>query len=347
MKITSTLLLLFCAHLASAQPRLLPASANPSNETALGKAFNSDTIRLLSATIASTPGGILVALQKSDTLTFKHPFYKKGEGENYTLQGVAYYQKQTNGSYRLRFANDYALFCASCNNMHGYTLSVHKDTVHVSVVWGPQAFSADDSYTFAYRRETQRWQLVRTFTNGSDDAGEYRRIYREFTPSVNLYLDNYVAESTSFPESSDVASEVKLYYTPGKYKELLDTLYRFPQRDFPLLPLLLSADDADAFTIDPITNKQVQNANDIGYFLEQANNLPAAEIFLKKVIEAFPKREVAYYNLGDVYRKQGNKRMAAIEYNTYVNLMNERKLQSKIPQKVLDYVNANKGLLVD
>lgn len=344
LPILSTLLL--CCQLSFAQKSTIPLTTSLTNSNAFEKAFNNDTIQLIEFASGGNTGGLFVLYQKSDTLNFKHPFYSNHpDKENYILQGLAYYEKKP-GAWRLKFANDYALFCASCNNMHGQSMQVHKDTVQISITWGPNSFSSTETYWFAWRANSKRWQLARTIANGSDDAGEERRILQEYNTATPQFLDNYISESLlSEPAPGTVARALSLYYKPGNYKGLLDSLYRVPQSSFPLLPHIFSTTDATYFNNEPISNKQVQSANDVGYFLEQANSLAVAEVVLKQVIEAFPKREVAYYNLGDVYLKQGNKALAAVNYNTYINLMTERKLQSKIPKKVLDFVNANKALL--
>lgn len=336
----------FCCASSFAQQKSIPLSTSLTNSKLFEKAFNNDTIQLLDFKSGGNTGGLFVLYQKSDTLNFKNTFYSNHpDRENYILQGLAYYEKKP-GAWRLKFANDYALFCASCNNMHGYDMNVHKDTVQLSITWGPNSFSSTETYWFTWRPALKRWQLSRTKANGSDDAGEERRIYQEFNSNSNLFLDNYIAETLlSEQPSGTTAGTLSLYYKPGNYKGLLDSLYRVPQSSFPMLPFVFSTTDATYFNNEPITGKQVQSANDVGYFLEQANSLAVAEIILKQVIEAFPKREVAYYNLGDVYLKQGNKALAAVNYNIYINLMTERKLQSKIPKKVQDFVNANRGLL--
>lgn len=154
-------------------------------------------------------------------------------------------------------------------------------------------------------------------------------------------------QSKRLPATVTPASKKEngLHYVPGKYQELLDTLYAVPQSAFHLLPKMFTADDAQAFIQEPITKKDVENANNIGFFLEQVNALPAAEVFLKKITEAFPEREVAWYNLGDVYLKMNKKREALTHYNTYIHLMNDKKQQDKIQQRIKDFVAANQNLL--
>jgi len=73
-----------------------------------------------------------------------------------------------------------------------------------------------------------------------------------------------------------------------------------------------------------ITPKNVVTANNVGYFLEQADNLNTAKVFLDSVITKFPGRAVAWLNLGDVNRKLGNVNKAVHNYSTYIELMNQK-----------------------
>lgn len=96
------------------------------------------------------------------------------------------------------------------------------------------------------------------------------------------------------------------------------------------------ASDIDYSTI---TLKNVQYANDCGYYLEQINILDPAEELLKNVISQFPDRIVAYLNLGDVYRKKKDLKNASYNYHIYVSMMMNKELNDRIPLYVLNYFN--------
>lgn len=90
-----------------------------------------------------------------------------------------------------------------------------------------------------------------------------------------------------------------------------------------------------------ITPKNVVTANNVGYFLEQADNLNTAKVFLDSVITKFPGRAVAWLNLGDVNRKLGNVNKAVHNYSTYIELMNQKNRENKIPKRVKAFVEEN------
>jgi len=291
--------------------------------------------------------GIFIIYEKADTLNFKHPFYNNYDNSHndYIRVGLAYYVKKKR-QYDLSFANHDAFFCYTCDNMHNYGLDVNGDTASIYIEWGPQAFSSSENFDFVYRPNTKKWQIVTHESSGSDDEGTERYSYKTFNKQIPVFLENYHAESFSFSDTQHVVRNFDLSYMPGKYADFLKTLRQIAPTNYDILTKKFNKDRAEYFLMDrdsetektSINIKNVTAANDIGYFLEQADNLRAAEVFLKAVIAKFPTREVAYFNLGDVYLKQRKTALAKKQYQTYIDLMKKRGLEQKIPQRVLDFV---------
>ncbi|HHD81173.1 MAG TPA: tetratricopeptide repeat protein [Campylobacterales bacterium] len=75
--------------------------------------------------------------------------------------------------------------------------------------------------------------------------------------------------------------------------------------------------------------------NDMSYYLQKAGANKEAIYLLKKIIEKFPNRTVAYYNLGDAYWELGDRTKAVKAYTTYIEQMCHKGLQKKIPKEVL------------
>ncbi|WP_428740042.1 tetratricopeptide repeat protein [Sulfurimonas sp.] len=86
----------------------------------------------------------------------------------------------------------------------------------------------------------------------------------------------------------------------------------------------------------PISTKTLTQYNDIAYYLEQANANDEAIYLLEKIIEKYPNRIVAYYNLGDAYWDDGDKLKAKQAYKKYIELMTNADKEKKIPQIVKD-----------
>jgi len=85
--------------------------------------------------------------------------------------------------------------------------------------------------------------------------------------------------------------------------------------------------------------KNIELSNNIAFFLEQAGYYKEAIYLLEKIIEKFPKRTVAYYNLADAYWALGEKKRAIEAYMTYIEQMCNAGKSKRIPQVVLDRVS--------
>lgn len=79
--------------------------------------------------------------------------------------------------------------------------------------------------------------------------------------------------------------------------------------------------------------KNVKSYNNIAYYLQKAGHNNEAIYLLQKIIEEFPKRTAAYYNLADAYWALGKKKEARTMYEVYVK---QRKSEGlSVPKKVL------------
>ncbi len=96
----------------------------------------------------------------------------------------------------------------------------------------------------------------------------------------------------------------------------------------------------------PLTPKTLTQYNNIAYYLQQAGANEEAVYLLEKIIKKFPKRTVAYLNLGDAYWELGEKEKACKAYTTYIEQMCAKGLQKKIPKKVLERVESKKWVVI-
>jgi len=83
-----------------------------------------------------------------------------------------------------------------------------------------------------------------------------------------------------------------------------------------------------------IEKKTLTPYNNIAYHLQKAGANEEAVYLLEKIIEMFPKRTVAYYNLGDAYWALGRKEEAKKMYATYVKQMTAQGKEKRIPKVV-------------
>ena len=87
-----------------------------------------------------------------------------------------------------------------------------------------------------------------------------------------------------------------------------------------------------------LTPKNLTTYNNIAYYLQKAGANEEAVYLLGKILEKFPKRIVAYYNIGDAYWELEEKQKAIKAYTTYIEQMCDNGNQKKIPQTILERV---------
>ena len=88
-----------------------------------------------------------------------------------------------------------------------------------------------------------------------------------------------------------------------------------------------------------LDKSNVAEYNDIGYYLEISKVYDSAILILEKVVQNFPKRTVAFINLGDAYWGLGKTEKAKEAYSEYVSQMEAQNKSNKIPKRVLERIN--------
>ncbi len=84
----------------------------------------------------------------------------------------------------------------------------------------------------------------------------------------------------------------------------------------------------------PLSNKNITLYNNIAYYLEKVYKNKEAIFLLEKIIDKYPNRVVAYYNLADAYWSSFNTTEAKKAYKKYVELMIKENKEDKIPSRV-------------
>ena len=84
-------------------------------------------------------------------------------------------------------------------------------------------------------------------------------------------------------------------------------------------------------------------SNDLGFLFEQAGYFSEAIELLNEVITQQPKRTVAYLNLADSYWATNNTDQAVAMYKKYLALMRDQGKTSKVPERVVERINAQQN----
>jgi len=95
-----------------------------------------------------------------------------------------------------------------------------------------------------------------------------------------------------------------------------------------------SLEKLDIFLENISIRKNLTKYNNIAYYLQKANANKEAVYLLEKILEKYPNRTVAHYNLADAYWELGEKKKAISSYRTYMEQMKEKGKTKRIPKVV-------------
>jgi len=134
-------------------------------------------------------------------------------------------------------------------------------------------------------------------------------------------------------------------YVKGKYKVLqkkapklfeLNQVEAQVKKGLRFKPIVLQA----MLFEEMLMKKNVIQYNNIAYYLLKHRHYKGALVILEELVHYFPKRTVAYYNLGDAYWALGRKEEAKKMYATYVKQMTEQGKEKRIPKVVTQRIRA-------
>ncbi len=151
------------------------------------------------------------------------------------------------------------------------------------------------------------WKLIK------EPDGEYYAPLKAYLNVVQIDVNNQICNYHKLISISSIEKKIKTKKDLKTYnKEFFQNL--LPEK--------------------PIEKKTLTTYNNIAYYLQKAGSNKEAIYLLEKIIEKFPKRTVAYYNLGDAYWALGEKEKAKKAYSTYIKMMKEKGKEKKIPKKL-------------
>ncbi len=253
---------------------------------------------------------------------------------NYSKSDKLYiFKGRKNGLYDLVFDG--------VNFLYGGLYSVYK----VQAEKGKIAFSIDTQfathggsgieYYIAY--ENSKFILKKIITSSTywqEDSTKTKFCTVEV--NVNLknpkkFPDPFFSSSPTAPPKDDEPCRIEYYME----KTLSEFILRFEELDNKNI-----IKDVKRYEVllkkFPLTVKTLTDYNNIAYYLQKAGTNKEAVYLLEKILEKFPNRTVAYYNLGDAYWELGEKKRAKKAYLTYVEMMKAKGKEKRIPKVVKD-----------
>ena len=178
---------------------------------------------------------------------------------------------------------------------------------------------------------------ITTGVYGSEEIGKYiydRKIENWFLhETISIKETDYV-EQKEIENQWSIDDAILLI----KNKRSLLSLYEFIEQCYNdelhyQVEAAIRGIDLDEFTVK-LSNKNVTNFNNIGYYLEQMELYEPSIYILKNIVEQFPDRTVAYLNLGDAYLGSGEEIKAKEAYNKYAHQMRMQNKSNKIPLRL-------------
>lgn len=267
------------------------------------------------------------------------------EGDSFPM-GVAFFENISDpdksynnikNDYKLLFANTNAFMCRECNNVMAQSIELKPYEynggyyIELYAYWGPSIGRMSDFHRFIFDKTSKKWILSSIYAERL--SGE-RFID---TDKYKIPLDEYNIEGDGFAKD-----KFKPEYNSEDWRRVakdLEVISKNSSDEYLRNPLLM----VDVLNmIKDINLNNVQAANDCAYFLEMIYEEEQAEVILKKILEQFPDRIVAYLNIGDVYRKQEKNIDALNAYEKYLELMTEKGWEAKIPDHVPEFIEQHK-----
>lgn len=222
-------------------------------------------------------------------------------------------------------------------------------------------FSEDGGNQVSDIKETKEGFVVIT---SFPDRGYYEENYHIIYQNNNFILKNIIYKTSSWQndytktEVCNVNQNINISKTPYNFnlkgvpdeknrnndcnteyysgKDLQEFIDRFKDRNSPQIVQGVERYKQLLQTF-PMTQQNVQQYNDIGYYLQQSGNNKEAIFLLTKIIEKFSTRVVTYLNIADAYWEIKDKVKAKEYYQAYISLMKtQNKDLKKIPQRVYD-----------
>ncbi|RXJ99498.1 hypothetical protein CRU98_05580 [Arcobacter sp. CECT 8986] len=166
--------------------------------------------------------------------------------------------------------------------------------------------------------------------NKYQDTNYYKELLKE-CGYLNYYYDtveDIKRVNTQIKNSSNKIELLKSIESDTKLKRKSD-LNRYNQIYF-----------YNLFKNIKLSKSNVTYYNNIAYYLNKKRKNDEAIYILEKIVNKYPNRVVALYNLGDVYYDIYDMDMARKYYKKYVALMKKLKKENNIPKKVLSRVQS-------
>jgi tetratricopeptide (TPR) repeat protein len=196
-------------------------------------------------------------------------------------------------------------------------------------------FKTTEIYTYKYLDDN--WFLSET---------NISTVNEDFLPDISLTINDLSYSIDGKNANNKSAYDKELNSLKGnalsKYNQYLSSFKSgYKNKSLGKMNSIGFDEVAEMLYFNPLSEANVNDYNDIAFYNSSTKKGNQSSILLlKKIIEKYPDRVVAYLNLGDSYWAIDNKEFAKEAYNKYLELMkNQNKDLSKIPPRVEERIN--------
>ena len=199
---------------------------------------------------------------------------------------------------------------------------------------------------YDYNQTNGNWYLVKSIMENPGDYTDVRHrytiTYYDGTEPLSSYDPSIPANNAKIETKNQ-----RILRLQGRLSSIytdLEQLYKAKKLSLSNKPLCEPLEIAEIIFNIPVTDKNVEQYNNVAFFLEKAPdndqiNYWNAIYILQNVIDKVPERTPAYLNLADVYNKINEQDLADKYYKKYVSRMRQDGKEKLIPNRVLKILN--------
>ncbi|WP_157650600.1 tetratricopeptide repeat protein [Burkholderia ubonensis] len=182
-------------------------------------------------------------------------------------------------------------------------------------------------YIYKWSAKNSNWCLIRQINGEKPDITSGTVVATEVVSRVSGCAPIGEVDSLTYESKNQVRGEIGLEL--GEFKRAMgnDALLKSFISEIPDFQVAELASYVDS--------EDVEDVNNLAFYLTQYGRSGDAIPVLQAVIKKFPARTVARLNLADAYWAGGDKELAIPQYREYRRQMNEKGMSAKIPQRVL------------
>lgn len=193
--------------------------------------------------------------------------------------------------------------------------------VNVSDLCGLNSVFVWEYFRLTSEMDVEGWK--KTFIDlmeGYDGNGD-------LLPLLKTGLEQYTADNSRTKALNDLHEKTFKLYKDGDKADAAEQVRQFFSKN-------------NSVSVKGLIYKNnIDQYNDLGFFLEQGEKYAEAVNVLEEVVKVAPERTVAYINLGDAYWGLKNKENATGSYREYIKFMKKNGKENKIPKRVLERVD--------